>query len=41
MWTTGRTHKISIAYVHMATLENAKEQSKEPDEAGRTTMGGI
>ncbi|MCI9418812.1 MAG: hypothetical protein HFG32_02175 [Eubacterium sp.] len=37
----GTWREISPAYVHMEVLENAKEQSKESNEAGCTPLGGI
>ena len=40
MRTSGRSNPLSAPYVYMETLENAKEQRKEPCKAGSAQMGG-
>ncbi len=37
----GQEYPISLENVHMEALENAEEQSKEPDETRTAGMGGM
>ena len=38
---TGPPNPLPIAHVYMEALEDSEKQSKKPDEAGRTALGGV
>ena len=41
MQEDGQQHQIPPEDVHLEALEDPAEQSENPDETGRTTLGGF